>query len=334
MAMADDRDELLAHIATLYYHQDQSQQQIATQLDLSRSNISRLLKEARERGIVEIFIRHPLRRVPPLEQQLIERFGLREAGVVQSDMSNTSVTIARAAELAARFLDLALEDAHVLGISWGSTIYATVNAFTPRRRHDVEIVQLMGGVGPTEAAIDGPVLAQRLARRLTGRYRYLHAPLIVDTPEIAQALLAQRNVAETLEIARQSDVALVGIGALTPDVSSLLRAGYLSIAEFTVLAQRGVVGDICARHFDIRGDSITPELDARLVSITLDDVAQIPTVIGVACAPTKARALLGALHGGYLDILVTDSAAAEEVLRLAGQNAPLGTASPKAINTG
>src|SRR5690242_7912036 len=79
-----DRDVLLAEIATRYYVYDQSQQEIAEQFDISRSNISRLLKEARERGIVEIFIRHPLGRDARLEGRLIERFSLREAGVVRA----------------------------------------------------------------------------------------------------------------------------------------------------------------------------------------------------------------------------------------------------------
>jgi DNA-binding transcriptional regulator LsrR (DeoR family) len=39
-------------------------------------------------------------------------------------------------------------------------------------------------------------------------------------------------------------------------------------------------------------------------------------VIGVACTAAKARALLGALRGGYIDVLVTDTAAAAAVLGL------------------
>lgn len=314
--MADERDELLAQVATLYYLRDNSQQDIANQLELSRSNVSRLLKEARERGIVEIFVRHPLRRVSQLEQQLLERFGLHDVGVVQSDPRDPDGTLARTAELATRILDTALEPAQILGISWGTAVYATVNAFAPRRRYDVEVVQLLGGVGSTDPSIDGPALVQRLARRLTNRYRYLHAPLIVDTPAIAKGLLAQRNVAEALDTARQADVALVGVGALTPGVSSLLRAGYLDLEEFDSLMAQGVVGDICARHFDRFGHKAANHLGERLIGITLDELSKVPTVIAVACTKAKAEALLAALRGGYINVLVTDSEAAEAVLAL------------------
>jgi len=317
--MADRRDALLARVATLYYYHDLSQQEIAQQLGISRSNISRLLKEAREQGVVEIHIHHPINRNMELERQLIERFGLRAAGVADDDPGDQSSPLQRAAQLAAMILDDCLVGARVLAISWGTTVHAIVDSFAPRRRHDVEVVQLMGGVSSVEPTIDGPALVQRLARTLTGRYRYLHAPLIVDRPEVAQALLSQRNIAEALEVATSADVALVGIGALDASMSSLLRAGYLSAEEFARIAAQGVVGDICARHFDREGRPAAPEIDARLVAVRLDQLAAIPTVIGAACSVKKAAAIRGALRGGYLDIFVTDSATAEAVLLLDAQ---------------
>lgn len=316
--MAYERDALLAEIARRYYLNDQSQQEIADQLDLSRSNISRLLKEARRRGIVEIYVHDPLGRDAQLEGELIKHFGLHQAGVVETITGDPLATVGQAAALAAQILDVKLADAHSLGISWGTTINAIAHAFAPQHRYDVEVVQMMGGVGSSDPTIDGPAVAQRIAQALTGRYRYLHAPLIVDTPAIAQALLAERNIAETLSVAAQADVALVGIGAVVPSVSSLMRAGYLSPAEFRMIQEAGVVGDICARHFDLAGQPAAPEIDARLISISLDTITKIPMVIGVAGGTAKARAIFGALSGKYLDILITDSATAEAVLALAG----------------
>jgi DNA-binding transcriptional regulator LsrR (DeoR family) len=276
-----------------------------------------LLKEARERRIVEIFIRHPLGRDARLERRLVERFGLRTAGVVQAVPGDPQSTLDQTALVAGKTLDSYLADAQVLGISWGTTMYAIAQAFDPQRRYDVEVVQMMGGVGSTDPVVDGPAIAQRLALALTNRYRYLHAPLIVDTPATAQALLAQRNIAETLSIVAQADVALVGIGAVEPSVSSLMRAGYLKPEEFHAIRAAGVVGDLCGRHFDIAGQPAAPEIDSRLITITLDQLARIPMVMGVACGAAKARAILGALRGGYLDMLITDSVAAEAVLALA-----------------
>lgn len=314
--MIDDRDELLAQIATLYYYHDQSQQEIADQLALSRSNISRMLKEARERGIVEIFINHPLRRDYALEQQICQQFGLREAAVAPAATNDNTATLRRVAQLGARILDENLEKARVLGISWGRTIQLIVEEFSPRRRYDVEVVQLMGGLSGDDPAIDGTAMVQRLARALTNRYRYIHAPLIVDAPQVAAGLRAQRNIVEALELAGKADVALVGIGALDTQISSLLHAGYLTPEEFGMIRERGAVGDICARHFDQHGRLAAPEIDERLIAVSFEQLAVIPTVIGVAGTSAKAAAILGALRSGHIDILVTDSDAAEALLIL------------------
>jgi DNA-binding transcriptional regulator LsrR (DeoR family) len=320
MGMSIDREDLLVEIATRYYLHDQSQQEIADQLDLSRPNISRLLKEARERGIVNITIQHPLGRKPQLEQALIKQFGLREAGVVRSIPGDLLATLYDTARLAGRMLEQFLPTARVLGISWGTTINAIAQTFQPQQHYDVEVVQMMGGVGGPDPAIDGPALAQRLAHALADRYRYLHAPLIVDTATTASALCKQHSIAETLNIAARSDVALVGIGAVERDVSSLMRAGYLKPDEFDVLQRAGVVGDICARHFDIQGRPLVPEIDQRLIAITLEQIALIPVVIGVACGEIKAKAILGALRGGYLNVLITDAVTAEAILALAAES--------------
>lgn len=323
--MNSERDALLAEVARRYYLRDQSQQEIADQLDISRSNISRLLKEARQRGIVDIRVRHPLGRDSHLEGQLSERFGLREVGVVQSIAGDLQATISQTATLAGQMLEAFLDDGRSLSISWGTTLNAIAQAFAPQRRYDVEVIQMMGGVGSSDPTIDGPAVAQRLAQALTGRYRYLHAPLIVDSPDMAQSLLAERTIADTLYAAAQADIALVGIGAIDPSISSLMRAGYLTIEEFNAIRVAGVVGDICARHFDITGQLAAPEIDARMISISLDRIARIPVVVGVACGAAKARAIFGALRGNYLGVLVTDSDAAAAVLALADTiDIPLG----------
>jgi len=58
----EHREELLATVASLYYRLNQSQGEIAERLDVSIATISRYLKEARERGIVQFNIRMPIPR--------------------------------------------------------------------------------------------------------------------------------------------------------------------------------------------------------------------------------------------------------------------------------
>lgn len=145
---------------------------------------------------------------------------------------------------------------------------------------------------------------------------YLHAPLIVEDMHARAVFLSEPRIRETLALARRADVALVGIGAPQPAVYSLLRAGYLDRETLAGLRSQGVVGDICARHYDAQGRVLDIELNRRIVGIELETLHEIEQVIGVAGGEAKAAAILGALHGGHVDVLVTDDATARKVLAL------------------
>lgn len=127
-------------------------------------------------------------------------------------------------------------------------------------------------------------------------------------------MLQEPRIRETLRLARRADLALVGIGA--PEVYSLLRAGYLDREALAQLRTQGVVGDVCARHYDAQGRVLDIELNQRIVGIELQALHDIEQVTGVAGGEAKAEAILGALRGGHVNVLITDDATARKVLAL------------------
>lgn len=72
------REQLLAWVAWLYYEQGLTQTEIGKRLGLSRIAVNRLLKEARQSGIVEIRVR-PVSFDSPLAEMLLGRFSLQDA---------------------------------------------------------------------------------------------------------------------------------------------------------------------------------------------------------------------------------------------------------------
>ena len=111
--------------------------------------------------------------------------------------------------------------------------------------------------------------------------------------------------------------ALVGIGSVDRERSSLVRAGYMSVAEMAELHAEGAVGDVCGVHIDIQGRVLDVEVNRRRIGIDLPALAAGPcTVVGVAGGRVKAAAILGALRAGFLDVLITDSNAAQAILEL------------------
>jgi DNA-binding transcriptional regulator LsrR (DeoR family) len=311
-------NQLLAQVAHLYYEEDLTQDQIARRIGTSRSTVSRMLDQAREAGVVEITVHYPWKTVPQLEQTLVARFGLRQARVLLGQGRPYDEIVRGLGALAARYVEnnLVKGEDTVLAISWGLAVHATVRALRPDRRLPITVVQMVGAVGEGDPLIDGPDLARLLASVYGGQYRYLHAPLIVEDAHARDVLLQEPRIRETLALARRADVALVGIGAPHPAVYSLLRAGYLDQEALANLRAQGVVGDICARHYDAHGRPLDIELNHRIVGLDLEALHDIGQVVGVAGGEAKAAAILGALRGGHVHVLVTDDAAARKVLAL------------------
>ncbi|MBC7251097.1 MAG: sugar-binding transcriptional regulator [Anaerolineae bacterium] len=313
-----DHTELLAQVASLYYEENLTQGEIARRIGTSRSTISRLLREARANGVVEIIIHYPWKTVAELERELTERFRLRHARVLAGQGRPYPEILRGLGVLAARYLESVLQESSILGISWGTAVHSTVQALRPERKLPITVVQMIGAVGTGDPLIDGPDLARLLANIYGGEYRYLHAPVLVEDLSVREALLQEPRIRETLSLACQADVALVGIGSTVPEVSSLLRAGYLEREALIQLRAQGAVGDVCARHYDAWGRLLEIEFNQRIVGIELEALHSIEQVIGVAGGEAKAEAILGALRGGHVNVLVTDDAAAREVLRLDG----------------
>lgn len=310
------RADLLARVASMYYERDMDQRAIARELGMSRSNVSRLLKEARERGIVRVRIQWPLHRDHDLERRLRATFGLAEAIILAGRDMDEGETRTRVGQLAAQYLDSVLKPDTILGVSWGRAIHELVRAFEGKARPGVTVVQMMGGLGSANPSVDGMDLARRLADAIGGSYYYLQAPLVVRDPALRNALLQEASIATTLDLARQAQVALIGIGAVERAQTSLLRAGYIDAEALEQIRHEGGVGEICGRFFDIHGRICRASVDDRVMGIELESLKQKGLVIAVVSGDGKAEAVLGTLRGRYIHTLVTDERCASRVLEL------------------
>lgn len=306
------RTEVLVDVATRYYLEHQSQADIARDLGSTRSNVSRMLTAARERGIVRIEIARPPARDEASERLLVRRFGLREA-VVHAGEDRGVREVAR---LAADWLVAGLSDGMRITLSWGRSLSAVVRSVAPSRRLDVEVVQA-GGDLHLSRELSGNELARGLAERLGGTSSYLPAPAIVDSAAAARELLRTRAIARQLAKARTADVALVGIGGFGSGFAAqLLESTHLDEEDRAAFDRAAPVGDILARFYGEDGRQVDTPLRDRVLALELEELAAIPCRVGVAQGSGKAAGVLGAVRGGLVDVLVTDTATAGAVLAL------------------
>ncbi len=315
--MARHYASLLADVAEMYYLEGRIQSEIAETVGVTRSMISRMLTEARESGIVEIRIHRPLQSEPELANALKERFGLTDALVITTRHGRGEGLIRALGSAGAKVLERHLGPNKVLGLAWGTTISASVDAFEPVEPIPVSVVQLVGAMGARIMEYDGHDLVSRMTEKLGGEAYYLNAPYLCDTAEIAESLLNSVGIRDTIGVGKRSDIALLGIGTTFSEFSSFYLAGYITRLELDDMRQSGSVGDVCGLHFDIYGQPACTDFSDRLVSIRRADLLAVPVRLGVAGGEGKADAILGALRGKYVNVLVIDSNAAKKVLQLA-----------------
>ncbi len=309
-----ERLEVLAHIAELYFVQGLNQAQIAQRTSYSRSMISRLLSEARDRGVVEIRIHHPLRRAIALEQSFQSRFGLKQVRIVEISPTSNDVGM-RVGMLAAQVLSEVLGDDDILGVAWGSTLSVVASVLRHQLRRGVRVVQMLGSVGTRVPELDGADIARRIARAFNATYFTLPAPLLTSDERTSEALLRDERIREVLALARRAKIALVGIGASDPAHSALVQSGFLKASHTAEMRKAGAVGDVCAIPFDVDGRLLDLSWTRRRVGIDASSLMRIPLRIGVAYGEAKAQAILGALRSRLINTLITDDFTAAAVLR-------------------
>ncbi|NPV53520.1 MAG: sugar-binding transcriptional regulator [Firmicutes bacterium] len=312
----------IVEIARLYYEEGKTQEDIAREMGVSRSTVSRSLKKAREIGAVQIRVVDPCFECTSVARELEARYGLRRAIVVPAADVVSGVSSAGEAEglirrdigrATAEYLSRVVRDGDILSTAWGSTLYEVAKALTPTKPVKARIVQLAGFVGNVAAHEQAGDLTRRIASAFGGEWYLLPAPLVVESKTTRDAILQEPAIGRVLGMARQASIALVGIGAC--DASSLMvRAGYLKEEDLEVLKAMGAVGDVCYRYYDGDGNPCRSEWDDRVIAITIHELRNIPLRVGAAGGERKVKAIRSALKGGYINVLITDETAARGLL--------------------
>jgi deoxyribonucleoside regulator len=312
----EERDDLLADIAEMYYAQDLTQAEISRTIGMTRSAVSRMLTEARLKGIVQISVIRPLHFDEGLEAALKKRFSLQSAHVLTRHFADDYDKLRRQlGQAAAGVLKERLQPEMICGVAWGTTVSATIEALEDSNLPSVQIVQLVGVLQSNSHAYNAQALVEIMSRKLGGGGTYLYSPFIVENAQTAQSILGLPDVRETLAVGRRSDIALLGIGTvLDANYSSLYQGGHITLQTLQELRDDGAVGDVGGVHIDIEGNVAGGDFNKRMVGISGDDLLAIPTRLAVAGGIPMADAILGALRGGYANLLVTDSETAEAVL--------------------
>ena len=314
---------LITKVATLYYERKLTQMDIAKRLGISQVTVSRLLKRAEEKQIVRTTVISPPGAFVELEDMLEKKFGLTQAIVAES-LSDTDESIqAAVGAAAAYFLMTTLSSGEVIGVSsWSASLLSMVDQMHPVRKIErCKVVQVLGGLGNPAAEAHANHLVTRFARLVNGEPCFLPAPGVVGAASSVNVLLKDPYVQQTTNLFSKLTIALVGIGSIEPSSLVASSGNVFSRKELQEIRDRGAVGDICLRFYDANGQEVQDPAGNRVIGIDLDTFAHLPRAVAIAGGHRKYAAILGALRGKRINILITDQFTAR---RLAKSETPVG----------
>jgi DNA-binding transcriptional regulator LsrR (DeoR family) len=305
---------VLADVAEMYYIEGKDQSAIASEVGVTRSMISRMLTEARSRGIVEIKVIRPIHSDHELEDAIKTRFGIESVFVVSMEDTKPEKLLNNLGRAAAEVLKKHLRPDLVIGVAWGTAVSATVDAVQTMGEPSIKVIQLVGAQGARNVEYDGHAIVKRLAEKIGGEGYYINAPYLCQTPEIAQSMRETRGIKETIDMGKETQVALLGVGTTEIEFSSYYLSGLLTEEEIEAIQKNGVVGDIASNYFNMDGTPYYDDFLSRMITIRLEDLNRIPVRIGIAGGSAKVKAIIGALNSRLVNHLVTDSNTARLIL--------------------
>lgn len=308
----DDKRSKMIDAARMYYQLDYSQQDIAKQIGVSRPTVSRFLQQAKEEGYVQIKIIDPKENNDLLAGELRDKFSLKNVVIVSVPKYEDVVVKKYLGEAAANFLDDIVKDGDVIAATWGTTLYEVALNLKDKHVRDVKVVQLNGGVSHSETNTFAFEIINLFGKAFHTVPYFIHLPAIVDHPIVKQTIETDRHIRNILELGKQSNIAVVTVGAPTDD-SVLIKANYFSEAELDLINAKGA-GDICSRYIDVEGIICSEELNQRTIGIDLEELKRKERSILVAGGIEKVDGIYGALRGGYANVLITDQFTAKYLL--------------------
>ncbi|MFD1021069.1 sugar-binding transcriptional regulator [Thalassobacillus hwangdonensis] len=301
-------NDLIVKIAWKYYNQGQTQSEIGKQLGLSRMKVIKYLEKAKSTNVIQFKINLEKMANLELQNKLKEKYGIKDVYFVPSNSGNTVESITKAA---AQYIEDRVTSDTMINIGYGEAVSKTLAQLSVSTKYKVTFVSLSGGVKfymPT--AID---TASDYYTNPNYTHYIMPSPLMVSSASLAEQIRQENTIQTISKMIPYSTMTLIGIGALS-EKATLFKEGLLSLNDMEILKSKGAIGDLLSQFYDSEGNVLDLSLHKQLISTEIQLLKSLEHVVAVAGGLEKKEAIAGALHGGYIDVLITDEQVAESLV--------------------
>lgn len=307
-----DNERLVIKVCKLFYEDNFSQKEIAALLNISKPQICRMLNYAREHNIVRFQIDNPYEQEFLLERKLQERYHLDEVYVFRFDYSTKEEMLQKLGLHCANQLDKYFSSNHTVGVMSGKTIAAIAESAHRLNREGLEFVPLIGNLGTSGHDWYANLIARTFCEHAGGSYHFLNAPVLVQNEQVSALFRQEPSIKAILDKGRQCNIALVGIGDISPDSTGFL-SGAFSKDDILELTQQNVCASVCTSYITSDGTIVDGNLGKRSIGVSLDELHS-SQVIAVAAGLEKINAIHAALNSHAISIFMTTMETAARLL--------------------
>ncbi len=300
-----ERCNMLAEMADLYYNQGKTQSEIAKYYDTNRFRVAKLLQDARNEQIVEIRINHSNERNSSLETELMRKLPLNRAIVVNTQYASYIDAIKMLGKAGADYLMNILRPGMTMGLTWGKTVYSGVSQIPSVVGNPISAIQLTGGIRMSNPSVESRELVRTVASAFNGTCHYLDAPIYIKDPTIRKKIYQEPIIRKTLDKASALDVVLSGIGSRSslPNTNVAFR-DYLT--EKDISMQEHCIGSLYGYVLDEAGKIADIDLNEKRFGVPIENIMQASHRIVFASGRHKTECIQKTLKNQLFNELVTD----------------------------
>ncbi len=317
--LSPEQLDLATRAAWLSYIGGYTQSEVARRLQVSSAKAHRLIALAHQHNLVKVFIEGEPAKCVALEEAIIAEFGLGScivAPAVYNDSDSSPLAEFSAVGAAgARFLHTTLTEKKpsLIGVGKGRSLSAVVERMPTLSMPDLKFVSVSGSL--TRKLSTNPFdVIHRLVERTGGEGFLLPVPYIATDEQEKQMLMSQKTVTDMLDVARESEMFVIGIGSLE-EGAHICRVNMIDDDEWQALYSNGAASDVMGQFIDIEGQPVASEVNRRGVGLGIEDIRG-RQVVAVAGGDDKGRATLAALRSGVITDLIIGETSALELVRL------------------
>ncbi|HOR86972.1 MAG TPA: sugar-binding domain-containing protein [Bacillota bacterium] len=248
-----------------------------------------------------------LKGLKDIESAIKELLEIKECIVVPGDIKNDIQVLAEMGKMTFEYIKRIIEDNNVIAVSGGySTLAVAENSY----KADVQNVTVVPARGGIKADLErqANIVAAKMARSIGGNYYLLHLPDNISE-DMLNRMSDDPDIAKVLSFIANTDILIYGLSSF----ESICRKRNYTEEEIERLKALNVRAEALGCFFDENGGIV---YKSGSVGIKPEYLDSIKTMIAVGGGAGKAEAIILVNRGRKNRVVVTDEAAAHEILSI------------------